>query len=333
MNTRFPRALGWALAVPLTLTLVAWLVAVWWLTPSRKSVLVLGDSNIANYRILPGERFEDRLGTDLGAGWVVRNWGEVGADPADQYLMLCKAELLRWKPDLVVVVLSPHAFIPDTTTTGHRFRDNGDGLRWIPWNAEGWRFFSTLTETEKKSSLVRMLDRLFGFYDGYLALRLHADWPAFRAEKAKFDPRQHATNVAGYSDRISRYLDQNVRVDDYANFSSRPGARDFGFLASALKARSTPLVVAVLPAGNPMIFDKHFSAKTRATLERSYEFTLRFLEEHRVPFVDYNSPAERARFDTTQYGDHYHLKTASAYRYMADGIAAWIAEHGTRRGS
>ena len=328
---RFPRALAWALGIPLALTLVTWLASVRSLATPGRSVLVLGDSNVANYRLLEGQRFEDRLEADLGPGRVVRNWGDPGADPGDYYLLLCKAELLRWKPDVVVVVLSPHAFIPDTTNPGHRFRDNGDNLRSIPWNSEGWRFFQTLTTKEKSSAVVGAIERLFGFYDGYAALRRHADWPAFRESQAKIDPRAQNAAVENYSHKITSFIDQHVQVDDYSDFSSRVGARDFAFFAGAVAARGTPFVVAVLPQGNPAIFEKNFSEKTRATLERSYEFTLRLLGEHDVPFVDYNSPTERPRFDATQYADHYHLKTASAYRYMADGVARFIAAgHGPR---
>jgi hypothetical protein len=327
---RFPRALAWALGVPLALSLMTWFVAVEWLSAPGRSVLVLGDSNVANYRLVDGQRFEDVLTTDLGPGWVVRNWGDPGADPADYYLLLGKAELVRWKPDVVVVALSPHAFIPDTTNWGHRFRDNGDNLRFLPWTAEGFRFFETLTRKEKESAVVGAMERLFGFFDGYSALRRHADWPAFRASQAKVDPRVQTQAVENYSHKITKWLDQNVVLDDYADFSQRVGSRDFGFFTDAMAARGTPFVVLVLPQGNPAIIDRNFSDRTRATLEHSYEFTLRFLNEHHVSYVDYNSPTERPRFDASQYGDHYHLKTASAYRYMADGIARWIATHGPR---
>ena len=332
-RSRFPSALAWAVGVPLLLTAVSWVATVRYLQTTRQSVLVLGDSNIANYRIVPGERFEDRLGEDLGPSWLVRNWGDIGADPADQYLSLCKAELVRFEPSLVVLVLSPHAFIPDTTNPGHRFRDNGDGLRFLPWNGEGWRFFQTLTKSEKDRAIVGSTERLFGFYDAYLGYRWHDDWDEFRKTQAAVDPRARDAAVEAYSQKITTWLDQNVRVDDYEAFSSLPNARDFVFFADALKARGTPLVVAILPAGNPAVLGRRFSDQTRRTLEASYDYTLRILREHRVPFVDYNAPIHRPRFGAAEYGDHYHLKSASAYRYMADGVAAWITGHGARRGS
>ncbi|HVU00585.1 MAG TPA: hypothetical protein VHE30_02495 [Polyangiaceae bacterium] len=329
----FPRALFIALTSALLLSFGTWLVAVDSLRTAAKTVLLLGDSNVANFRLLEGDRLEDRLGADLGPGWVVRNWGEVGADPADQYLALCRAETLRFHPDVVVLVLSPHAFIPDTTNWGHRLRENGDGLRWIPWNAEGYRFFGTLSPDEKKKAVVRAVDPIFGFYDGYLAWNAHSDWPRLRREMAARSPELQTIIVHEYSRLISKWLDEHLDIGAYEDFAARPNARDFGFFTEAVTARKIPFLTVVLPEAAPDVLSRSFSEKTRATLETSYAYTVRYLSEHHAEYLDYNTPVERTKFDASMFGDHYHLKSPAAYRYLADGVAAWIGRRTQPRGT
>jgi hypothetical protein len=317
-----------ALAVSLSLSLLTWLTVALWLATPRHKLLVLGDSYSIGWFVGPGGRLEDWLERDLGESWVVQNFGQSNAHIGDYYLELAKAELVGFRPDAVVLGLSPHKLVPDDEQQEKpRFRNHGRNLRWLPWNAEGLELFRSLTRDEQVASVVMKVGLIFGFYDALDSW--FEEHVTARKRVARFrrtdagcdhsDVHRTARKIAAYWERQS--------IGTYEQVRGNTETRDLAFLVHAIRRRHIQVVAALLPEGNQALLQGYFSQAAREKLAISYQYTLRVCQELQLPIIDFNTAERRGQFGTEQWGDTFHLKTAAAYGELAKPVATWIREH------
>jgi hypothetical protein len=317
-----------ALAVALGVSLLMWSTVALWLATPRHKLLLLGDSYSIGWFVGPGGRLEDWLQRDLGEPWVVENFGQSNAHMGDHYLELAKAEFLGFRPDAVVLGLSPHKLVPDDEQQEKpRFRNHGRNLRWLPWNAEGLQLFGSLTRDEQVASVVQKIGLIFGFYDGLdgwfeehvTARKRVARFRHTDADRTHSEVHRTARKIAAYWERKT--------IGTYEQVRGNTETRDLAFLVHAIRRRHIQVVAALLPVGNEALLQNLFSPAAREKLAISYQYTLRVCQELQLPVIDFNTPERRAQFGAEQWGDTFHLKTAAAYGELATPVATWIRQH------
>lgn len=313
------RGLVGALCAVLTLSACAWLAASAMAPKGKHTLLVLGDSFFASYRLDPGNRFQDWLARDLGEGWKVASFAAPAAQPGDFYLQLCEAEFLGVRPEVVLIGLGPQQLVPEFEDSV-RLDEDGTNLMWLPLNREGQAYFRSLDSHLREVAVVRKLGLLFGFYDALRALWLeHVEWPSDRLRRARADHEQRASWIAA---RATEFEKRWRNRDDAANAVASGGselARDFVFLVDALHRRGVR-VLAVIPPALHTGVRKALSAQTRRNLDAVYQQTLALCESLRVPVVDFNAPQQRDQFAARQWDDVLHLRDPSAFGRMSGAV-------------
>ncbi|HEX7478094.1 MAG TPA: hypothetical protein VF331_09830 [Polyangiales bacterium] len=328
-----PAAFGWALGLAMLTSAVAWLSAIALLDSGPRTVLVLGDSVFANYRLERGGRVQDWLSRELGRGWSTVNLSEPAAHTGDLYLQLAKAEFLRVQPSVVVIGLSPQKLLnePDEDP---RLDEDGTNLRWLPFDREGYELFKTLDPHLQRVSVVRKLG-LFtvGFYEALRSVWLeHVEWPWERRRRAHESPARRQAWMRGHARQIARRWEAETRTQSYERFTATTEAHDFRFLVDALRRRGVPMLVVMTPEMHTGILHT-LSPRVLERMHQAYHYSLTYCAQLQVPVVDFNSQRERERFGPEQWDDIYHLRAAESFRRMAHEIYRWMGAQGLTPGT
>lgn len=315
----FP-ALSRALAIALGSSIVLLLVLRIWLDDRRPKVWLLGDSCIGNYRILPGERLEDALGSLL-PGLAVMNWAEPGARPYDLWLQDCKGRLVAGKPSAIVVAISPDKFYGDSLD---RFDEGGANLRWLPWNHDGLRLLERLEPAEFDGAMAEQLDVLgYASADLLRALWLrHVQWPWERQRMLSASP-ERARRIEAKTRELGTGLESMDPGDD-ASFAGMPRTRDMEQVLGFWKAEGIPVLVVLHPYANPHLLARTWSPTALARRDSVTALMLRWLQRQPVKVLDLNRPDRIAAFPDSSWDDHAHLKDPKVFRHLAEQIASRI---------
>ncbi len=295
---------------------------------SSFDVVLLGDSETANFRLPPGHRLHEAIERD-DPGARVWNFARPGSFTGDYYLLLQKALFLGIKPERVVALYSPGKFhyragIPGARVLKPplRFYYEDANLKWLPLNAEGFAYWRTLAPDDKKEAIIQKPVLLTtGYYEILSEIwERQFVWPYSRRKMEKIGPERAAYRErnarAGSRDWESAFM--AVRDEDFENFIQ---ARDFELLIANLNERGIPLLVVLFPTGNPELLEKYVSQEAKNNLEYAHLQMVRWLGRRGVTTIDLGGPGEAVHFPPSAWDDLHHLKDPAAIAYVARRIA------------
>jgi len=321
---RWPLALLASLGSAFALTLVAFFVARASLSRGRHKVLIVGDSIVAGYRCGVNQCVEDRLNQALGSEWNVRNFAEPGAQLNDYYLMLSKAELLGFEPEVVVITLPPKKLVSSSSLT-----EEGTNLRWLPMNQEGMEFYDALQRDRPQPLLLlRKASLLFGFYEALNALwEQRYEFPGKRrAMLRESHEKRHRRLLAGAQQIIDdwgKYV--HAKSDGTATASTEASSRELDFFLEVLRRRHIRPVILVPPWPRNELVQAGFPADSLGKFDASYAFLHDWCKARNLPVVD-TSDATNLRSD--DWDDFQHVRTARGFEHLAAPLADWLAANG-----
>lgn len=313
---RFP-AMTRAAAICLALTVSVWIgVKVYFHAPGPQ-IFLLGDSGIGNYRLDPGNRLQDVL-EKANPGFTVQNWAQPGSSTGDCFLQLERGIFLAGKPSAVVIALSPDKFLDDTVS--HRFTDDGENLRWIPWNSQGLAFFRSLTSQQKNSALVQQFSLPF-----YAASDLakaawirYVQWPWERSEM-RHAGHERRTKIVSHTWGMGKQFEAQLIGNDSV-FASTIEAKDGEFLIHSLKKQGIQTIMVMLPFANPDLLGKTWSPSALAKRDLVVQRMRKWVEDRQLLYVDFNTTEEMEHFPDAAWDDNAHIKDPNAIAYMSHRI-------------
>ncbi len=318
----FPAA-SRALLLAMSVSLLVWIGLYWHFHENKPTIFVLGDSGIGNYRLDPGDRFQDIL-EKMNPGISVNNWAQPGATPMDFLLQYTRGKLLAGKPQRVVIAFSPDKFLEDAIP--HRFDDDGANLRYIPWNQTGWELFTRLSLKEKNAAIVGQ-SSLFFYAATDLGKALwirYVQWPWERSQM-RTATCERRKRIERKSLECGRELDTLKMVDDKA-YEELPLAEDAEFLLTVLKSEGVETHVILLPISNPHLIHKTYSLRAQANQDTLTVRMRHWLENLGQPYVDFNAPQEITHFPDSTWDDMTHLKSPLVFAHMSQRLErAWHA--------
>ncbi len=287
----------------------------------RPTVFLLGDSGIGNYRLDPGQRFQDFL-EGMSPGTKVENWAEPGATPLDFLLQYSRGTLVSGKPQSVVA-FSPDKFLDDDG--GHRFDEGGLNLRWIPWNKTGWKLFVRLTPKERNVAIVQQASvPFYAVADLGKSLWIqYVQWPWERSQMRTANVERRK-KIEAKSIECGKARDTLKIVDEKA-YAKLPLAKDAEFLLTSLREQGIETRVILLPIGNPSLIQKTYSAHAQANHDTLKVRMRHWLDGLGQEYVDFNSPEEMVHFPDSTWDDMSHLKSPSAFSYISQRIHKSLA--------
>lgn len=321
LKRRWPKALSISLGSAFALTVIAFLVARAPLARGRHKVLIVGDSIVAGYRCGVNQCIEDRLNQELGRDWNVRNFAEPGAQLNDYYLMLSKAELLGFEPEVVVITLPPKKLVLSGELT-----NDGTNLRWLPLNREGLEFYGGLQRTRSRPLLLlRKASLLFGFYEGLSSL-----WE----RRFAFPGKRRAMLRESRETRHKRMLlgAQKI-VDDWGRYihavneqtiaaSTAASSRELDFFIGVLRKRHIRPVIFIPPWPRDELVKAGFAADALAKFDVSYAYLRRWCRERGLSVVD---TSDSRAFESDDWDDFQHVRTPQAFEHLATPLKDWIS--------
>lgn len=313
------------------LTLLTWIAVRWSVTDGQLDVFLLGDSEIANFRLAPGERIEDHLERAM-PGARAYNLGRPGAFIGDYYLLLEKG---RWavEPEVVVAFFAPVKFhfradLPAGSSPRPPLRLSPElaELRWLPFDAHGYRFWKTLSGADRAAAAVQKLalwnagyyEVLNGIYEPYLL------WPNRRRMMLAGGPEWERKTLARIK-ASARQWDREFMEVDEATFQRFAQVRDFLFLADRVRRDGKLFLAVLLPAGNPAMIERYFSPAARQRLEHTRRSVAGWLERQDLLLVDLSGPEIVREITPDMFDDLHHLKDGRAIAVIARRIAAAYA--------
>lgn len=288
----------------------------------RPTLFLLGDSGIGNYRLDPGQRFQDFL-EGMSPGTKVENWAEPGATPLDFLLQYSRGSLVSGKPQSVVVAFSPDKFLDEDGL--HRFDEGGQNLRWIPWNATGWKLFTRLSPKERNVAIVQQASvPFYAVADLGKSLWIrYVQWPWERS-RMRTATLERRKKIEAKSIECGKARD-TLKIVDERGYAQLPLARDAEFLLTSLREQGIETRVILLPIGNPGLIHKTYSAHAQANHDTLTVRMRHWLDGLGQEYVDFNSPEEMAHFPDSAWDDMSHLKSPAAFAYMSRRVHKSLA--------
>ena len=318
----FPAA-SRAAFIALSLSAVAFTAArIYFSSGGRPQVFILGDSDIGNYRLVPGDRLQDVL-ERKEPGIRVVNWAEPGATPLDLYLQYRRGTLLAGRPQAVVIAFEPPKFI--SKVCPHRLDDGGANLRWLPWSREGLSLLRHLSRCERNEALVQQASLpFFALADALQQLWVRCvQWPHERA--AMFTAGEERRRRIEAKARERAEGEVNYTIPGEEDFAAQTLAKDAQFLLAALRADGVETRVILMPYGNPELLRKTCSPEVLAKHDTVLVRMRHWLQAQSVAYIDLNAPGEMAHFPAASWDDLDHMKDPAAFAYVADRVHQSLA--------
>jgi hypothetical protein len=317
----WPRGLLAGVGACVLATLGSWAGARLHYATPKQRLLIIGDSVVSNYRVPPGSRVQDVAQRRLGAAWSVRNFAESGARIADYYLMLKKAELLGFAPDVAVLELNPSKLVREFDL-GPDLDEDGRGLMWLPLDSEGERYMQLRSAHHADVLPLRKASLLFGFYEGLRALWLEQiNWPARRRAMTAEDRATRHRRVRENALGLGRVWSAKVESQSYDEFLASPGVKDLDFVVRALLERGVRTSILLPPWPNQSLIAEVLSERGRELLAQKRGYLLRFCAERKLPVIALDDPKTLASF-AEHWDDLEHLRSPHAYAAMGEAVAA-----------
>jgi hypothetical protein len=322
-------ALSMALALALGLSLLAYGAVRLSFADTACDIFLLGDSETDNFRLPRKQRLEDHIDAGLPAARSY-NLAQAGAFVGDFFLRYERGRLQGVEPEVVVVLLSPTKFhpqseVPGTVTNGPRLNQESSNLRWLPLSADGWRFWSSLTPGNRREAAVQKIALPFtGFYDALLPLwtdRVQAE--RLRATMLAGGPERERRIAADTRGIAEHWASRRVQLSD-AEFEALDEARQLVFMQDLLARHGKALFVVLLPVGHPGLLDRHFAPLARAHLENARTQVLGWMERRGMRVIDLSGPADSDHFPASAWDDLHHLKSGTAMAHVAQRIAEQV---------
>lgn len=303
------------LLILITLSMASALSIAWEGEENRPIALLVGDSFTGNYRFEEGERLQDLMEEESDGVWQVMNHAKPGARTLDIFMQVHQGLWLQPRVDAVVLPLQVSKLMPGESPV--RMDKRGDNLKW--WNVDFksplWLSFN---DEYRKKVLIHKIGLLFGFLDlGEFLFVREFQSPRERKEMRENSSRRQE-KIAAKIEKIEEHW-ETTSIDKDAVYATR-AAQDLAFLVAELNTRSIPLLIVLVPAGNPEITGRDFSASAQMHLKEAAEATRSWCKDQGVPVVDLvdTLPGEA-------YDDFSHLKGVSGNKMISRAAAQWLA--------
>jgi hypothetical protein len=252
----------------------------------------------------------------------VQNFAESGARIGDYYLLLSKAELLGFSPDVAVIELNPSKLVREFDS-GPALDEDGKGLMWLPMTREGARYARSRSAHFRDLLPLRKASLLFGFYEGLRSLWLQqVNWPARRKAMASEDPAARRARMRARALELGQIWSANVDPQSYEQFLASPGVRDLDFLQQALAERGAHALILLPPWPNQSLIAGALSERGREVMAQNRAYLLRFCSERHLQVTALDDPKTLASFTDQHWDDLEHLRSAHAYAAMGEAVAA-----------
>ena len=277
-------------------------------------MVFVGDSFTGNYRFEKGARLQDLVEAETDHQWQAFNHARPGARTLDIVMQAHQALWFHERVDAVVLPLQISKLMPWESPV--RMDKRGDNLKW--WNVDfDSPLWASFNEEYRKKVLIHKIGLLMGFIDlGEFLFVEHIQSPKEREDmRANSQKRQ---------DKIQRKIGQieshwtKTPVVQSEVFACQ-AAQDLEVLVSDLKRSGIPVLVVLVPAGNPKVIADSFSPEARKHLEQAEAATLAWCEEHDLPVVNV--------VDTlpgTAYDDFAHLKGLEGNQMISTSVVKWL---------
>ena len=306
---RLPRVPLAVLGCCIALTTLSYAAVTSQSTDELPLVVFVGDSFTGNYRFDEGQRLQDLVEKETEYAWQAFNHARPGARTLDIVMQSHQARWFHDRVDAVVLPLQISKLMPWESPV--RMDKRGDNLKW--WNVDfDSPLWASFNEEYRKKVLIHKIGLLMGFIDlGEFLFVEHLQSPKERAEMRE--------NSQKRQDKIKRKIQAieahwaETPVSQTEVFASQ-AANDLEVLVSDLKAAGIPLLVVVVPAGNPGVVKERFSPLARKHLQQAEEATLAWCRQHDLPVINVVDD-----LPGTAYDDFAHLKGVRSRHRLCPG--------------
>jgi hypothetical protein len=194
----------------------------------------------------------------------------------------------------------------------------GDNLKW--WNVDFQSpLWTSFNEEYKKKVLIHKIGLLMGFLDlGEFLFVEHIQSPKEREEMRADSPKRR--------DKIQRKIE--AIQDHWATTSVVPqdvynsqAAQDLEVLVHDLKTARIPLLVVVVPAGNPEVVRESFSTEAQHNIKEAEKATLAWCAKHKLPVVNLATSLPGSAYD-----DFAHLKGIEGNEAISRPVVQWLED-------
>lgn len=309
-----PKAAFAAVLACALLTGLAWAAVAWQRQSSAKVLVWLGDSFTGNYRFEAPDRLEDV--TQPGASWQVFNFARPGAFTLDMLLQYDQARTLVGRVDAAVLPL----FVGKLAQRGvyARLDERGDNLKWLRLHSDAGPVLNTLDTELRKKLAIHKAGLLFGFFD--LAQYLWVDWiqSAQERQRMRANPPDRQSGIAArVREHAQAWEQRGLTAEDLREGRA---AQDLELLVQRLRAQGTPLLVLLIPDGDPELMIQHFSRRAMMHHDAARKAMAQWCEGQGVAYADLTEGLGGHVYD-----DYTHLKDVRGQRRLAAAAEGWIA--------
>lgn len=308
-----PRAGLAALLACTLLTALAWTGVRLQRQPSARALVWLGDSFTGNYRFAAPQRLQDL--TALGPDWQVFNFARPGAFALDMLLQYDQARTLIGPVDAAVLPL----FVGKLAQRGPyaRLDERGDNLKWLRLHDDAAPVLQALDGELRKKLAIHKIGLLFGFYDLLLHLWVDGVQAAQERQRMRDNP---ADRQAGIAQRIAEHArDWHQRGLLPEDLRDGRAAQDLALLIARLRSHGTPLLIVLIPDGDPSKIDSAFSEQAKRHHQQAREAMARWCLERGVAFADATDQLGGGVYD-----DYTHLRDVRGQRVLASYAERWV---------
>ena len=281
----------------------------------EKPLLVfVGDSFTGNYRFHKGQRLQDQVESMTEGEWQAFNHARPGARTLDIVMQAHQARWFHDRVDAVVLPLQISKLMPWESPV--RMDKRGDNLKW--WNVDlESPLWASFDEEYKKKVLIHKIGLLMGFLDlGEFLFVEHIQSPKER-EEMRADPPKRREKILKKIEAIEdHWTETSVVVQDV--FDSQ-AARDLEVLVEDLQTAGIPLLVVVVPTGNPQVVQEQFSEEAQRHIKEAEEATLAWCKNHNLTVVNLATSLPGSAYD-----DFAHLKGIEGNKAITLPVVEWL---------
>ncbi len=316
MRSKLPLAVLLAVAAWALLALGAYVGVRLQSDTSKKTLVFVGDSFTGNYRFAKPQRLQDLAETALAPTWQVFNYGRPGAFALDILLQLQEAQRFSGRVDAVVLPLFVSKFL--VTGPYARLDERGDNLRWLRLDSTACDVVATFGTELWKKLVIHKAGLLFAVYDLLQYAYIEAVQSPQERDHMRTNPPERRVAIEAHVIGHARTWDTATLAP--ATFLDSPAARDFRLFVAYAKTEHIPLLIALIPNGDPEEIALQFSPRAKANLDMARVQMLDWCQQQGVAAVDLTD-----RLGGHVYDDFTHLKDVRGNRVIVDAVQRWVA--------
>jgi hypothetical protein len=313
---RLPKAAVAALLVCLALTALSWLAVRLHADADRQHLVFVGDSFTGNYRFAEPERLQDLANRGLPPGWQAFNFGAPGAFTLDIWLQAQQALTLTGRVDALVLPLFVGKLAPAKAYA--RLDERGDMLKWLRLEPASAPALQALdSELTKKLAIHKAGLVLFGAWDlGEHLFNQQLKNPWERQRMLDNSPERRAGIQRKVADHARDWHAARPTLESY---TASPAAQDLELLVQWAKAQQIPVLVLVIPDGDPDAIAAHYSPEAKQHLAEALAVVQAWCDARGLAHRDLTQALAGGLYD-----DFTHLNAVRGNQILVDAALHWL---------